>query len=834
MSRIDSRVSISRFASQSSAASNAQLTIDAGLHSFSREASNPVNLIPMASASFAYQFGRSALTAMGAGRILSNVLAFGMEVSALRGTSCLLSPSGESFLNRESFLRSALDLSVFKLSGHFLRSGNFFGRHGIQAFAMMGAEDLGSLAGMVDHSTATSAERFAHAFTTSIQLEVGAFLTGVATGHALKTVERSLESSRNLRDVSQQSVQGINAQARTLSMSNETYRISEDARPIPFEVRALFPAFARDTQRIRNMLGRAAHIPDIDLGVFMHNLRIMAKGRGSQFAINQAEAAIRFSQSANPRIQQVGIQQALAIAEDTIRDYHDSSVDLPYFEPAKPAEHVKSADHVVDLAPNHPGFLDPDYRARRDEIALIARGYEPHTLRAGADYGDIPLAPYIAKEHAFWRYINELLEPLHRAHACREYLEARRLFQVRTDEIPQLRDLSKRLREMTGFQLIPVDGLVTTRDFLGTLALKLFLSTQYVRHYSRPGYTPEPDISHEVTGHAAFLANPQMAELARLFGEATQRASTASDEEIDRLGNLYWHTIEYGILLEDGVPKAYGAGHLGSAGELPEVAVRPHIVFDADILHLMEHSPYDPTRMQPYYFAAPSFDGLVELLGNHLRRWPSKAIVSSNSAIDFDLSSVSSRPQQSRVIIGVTGKDASGKDSVLEMLAAQGFRTMSLSDALRAQLRADGKEPSRENCRTLANELRARDGASALARLAISQMEAGVNYAFGSIRNPAEVEALREAGLGHFHFIATTAPAELRFERLNSRGRLGDAATLEAFLAHEALEAGSTDPNAQQMDQVISMADHQIDNSGTLDQFRTNVSSYLDRLRQAR
>lgn len=183
------------------------------------------------------------------------------------------------------------------------------------------------------------------------------------------------------------------------------------------------------------------------------------------------------------------------------------------------------------------------------------------------------------------------------------------------------------------------------------------------------------------------------------------------------------------------------------------------------------------------------------------------------------------------MIIGVTGKDASGKDSVLEMLAAQGFRTMSLSDALRAQLVADGKEPSRENCRVLANELRARDGASALARLAISQMEPGVNYAFGSIRNPAEVEALREAGLGNFHFIATTAPAELRFNRLNSRGRLGDAATLEAFLAHEALEAGSTDPNAQQMDAVISMADHQIDNSGTLDQFRTNVSSFLDRLR---
>ena len=263
---------------------------------------------------------------------------------------------------------------------------------------------------------------------------------------------------------------------------------------------------------------------------------------------------------------------------------------------------------LVQLDPDHPGFRDAEYRARRNQIAAIALGYAPGQ--------PIPPAPYTAEEHRVWQTIWQALGPAHRKHACAEYLECVRRLNFDTDRIPQLEEVSSKVEGISGFRLEPVAGLVQPRVFLESLANGVFLCTQYIRHHSTPLYTPEPDVAHEIIGHAVTLASTRFAELNRLFGEAVKR--TSSTEQLDRLARVYWFTIEFGVLREDGEVKAYGTGLLSSAGELEEMheaELRP-----LDIEAASRHN-YDPTHYQAVLFCADSFDKMYSSLREFLLAW---------------------------------------------------------------------------------------------------------------------------------------------------------------------------------------------------------------------
>ncbi|MBV9210034.1 MAG: phenylalanine 4-monooxygenase, partial [Acidobacteria bacterium] len=223
--------------------------------------------------------------------------------------------------------------------------------------------------------------------------------------------------------------------------------------------------------------------------------------------------------------------------------------------------HELLLDHVdmrpiVQLDPNHPGFRDLAYRARRNRIASIAAAYKPRE--------PIPDAPYTPEEDNLWRVIWQELEPRHRQHACAEYLESIGRLDLPRERIPQLREVSERVQALSGFRLEPVAGLVEPRVFLESLADGVFLCTQYIRHHSAPLYTPEPDVVHEIAGHAVTLASQRLAELNRLVGRAVKRSTSA--EALERLARVYWFTIEFGVVREDGEVKAYGTGLLSSAG----------------------------------------------------------------------------------------------------------------------------------------------------------------------------------------------------------------------------------------------------------------------------
>jgi phenylalanine-4-hydroxylase len=269
---------------------------------------------------------------------------------------------------------------------------------------------------------------------------------------------------------------------------------------------------------------------------------------------------------------------------------------------------IADRNAIVQLDPDHPGFRDPEYRRRRNQIAQIATKYHP---------GDpIPDAPYTDEEHQVWAVIWKALGPAHRQHACGEYLEALDRLEFSPDRIPQLRQVNEKVQAISGFRLEPVAGLVQPRVFLENLADGVFLCTQYIRHHSTPLYTPEPDVVHEIVGHGVTLACPRLAELNRLFGQAVKR--TKSSDQLERLSRVYWFTIEFGVLRENGSLKAYGTGLLSSAGELEEMHQADLRPLDVEAI---SHQAYDPTHFQPVLFCADSFKEMDARLTQFLSAW---------------------------------------------------------------------------------------------------------------------------------------------------------------------------------------------------------------------
>lgn len=264
----------------------------------------------------------------------------------------------------------------------------------------------------------------------------------------------------------------------------------------------------------------------------------------------------------------------------------------------------------ADLSEEHPGFLDDAYRKRRVEISRIASTHEIGQ--------PIPRINYSPEETEVWSSVLKELELLFPKYACQHYLNALPEFGFSQHSIPQLQDISALLQKSTGWQIRPVAGLLHPRDFLAGLAFKTFHSTQYVRHKSKPSYTPEPDVVHELIGHCCMLTNKPYSDLVQQIGLASL---AADDKQIWHLTKCYWYTVEFGVVREGDAIKAFGAGILSSYGELEHMAHER-----ADFV------PFDPFQKFPameykegyqkQYFVLDSFEDGAEKLHaycNHLQ-----------------------------------------------------------------------------------------------------------------------------------------------------------------------------------------------------------------------
>jgi phenylalanine-4-hydroxylase len=219
-------------------------------------------------------------------------------------------------------------------------------------------------------------------------------------------------------------------------------------------------------------------------------------------------------------------------------------------------------------------------------------------------------ADYTPEQHAVWADLVSRRMPQLREHACKEYLDGFEQIGLREDRLPDLAAVSALLSPRTGWQSTPVSGFLPADAFFEMLAARMFPTTTWLRSRESLEYTPEPDIFHDVFGHVPMHAHPVFANFLEHYGKIC--AGLMSDPvALERMGRLFWFTVEFGLIRQDGEIKVYGSGLISSHGECSRVLAGGCEVKDFDLDAVLDQE-FDTGAMQPVLYAVESFDQIYE------------------------------------------------------------------------------------------------------------------------------------------------------------------------------------------------------------------------------
>jgi phenylalanine-4-hydroxylase len=220
-------------------------------------------------------------------------------------------------------------------------------------------------------------------------------------------------------------------------------------------------------------------------------------------------------------------------------------------------------------------------------------------------------AGYTPEQHAIWSELVSRRMPQLEEHACAAYLEGFELIGLQADRLPELTNVSARLQPRTGWNSTAVSGFLPADAFFEMLAARKFPTTTWIRSRESMEYTPEPDIFHDVFGHVPMHAHPVFADFLEHYGKVC--AGLTNAEDLERMGRLFWFTVEFGVIREAGKIKVYGSGLISSHGECTHVVERREGLEIREFnLEQVLGTPVDVSKMQPVLYAIESFEQIYE------------------------------------------------------------------------------------------------------------------------------------------------------------------------------------------------------------------------------
>jgi phenylalanine-4-hydroxylase len=231
---------------------------------------------------------------------------------------------------------------------------------------------------------------------------------------------------------------------------------------------------------------------------------------------------------------------------------------------------------------------------------------------------DQDYASYSAEAHDVWRILFERRVATLTDTGSRVFLDGMQRIGLSADRVPDLAGVNRRLAARTGWAAVGVGGFIPAAQFFRCLAARRFPTTLIVRPRAQLDYLPEPDIFHDVFGHVPLHSDPVFADFLQRFGALAAEAD--SEAETTRMARLFWFTVEFGLIREDGRVKIYGSGLISSHGDaanaLGDKCDRRPFELDSVLAQ-----PFEIDRFQEVLYVVDSFDQLFDAVeAIHRRR----------------------------------------------------------------------------------------------------------------------------------------------------------------------------------------------------------------------
>ncbi|HRJ66821.1 MAG TPA: phenylalanine 4-monooxygenase [Alphaproteobacteria bacterium] len=245
-----------------------------------------------------------------------------------------------------------------------------------------------------------------------------------------------------------------------------------------------------------------------------------------------------------------------------------------------------------------------------DRGLASAKHYNPGDgwTRGDLDFFIVPQHVYTEEENDVWRILFKRQQEILKGRAIDLFMDSMSTLGIDAERVPSFDEVNAILMKRTGWQVVPVEGLIPDEPFFELLANRRFPAGNFIRTRDSLDYIQEPDVFHDVFGHVPLLADPTFAKYMEEYGKGGLKA--AGMGMTHKIARLYWYTVEFGLIRQKDGLRIYGAGILSSPTEsvFALESASPHrIGFDVKRL-LQTH--YQIDDFQDNYFVIDSFEQL--------------------------------------------------------------------------------------------------------------------------------------------------------------------------------------------------------------------------------